>query len=485
PFDLGAVAAAGIVELPLRRRPAVTIIPTGTELVEPGAPVQAGRIIEFNSLILAGQVQQWGGSPARRSITRDDFDGIRQAVSGAIAESEIVLVNAGSSAGSEDFTAAVIADLGQVVVHGVAVRPGHPVILGIISGKPVIGIPGYPVSAALTMELFVRPLLARLLGIGLEEPATVQAELTRKVLSPMGEDEFLRVTVGRVNGRLVAAPLNRGAGVITSLVRADGLVRIPRFSEGANVGDRVQVQLLRRQDEIERTIVCVGSHDPAIDVLGNRIGLFAPGWRLSAANTGSFGALLARKRGEAHLGGCHLLDEESGVYNVPFLDRVLESEPAILVHLAMREQGLIVTPGNPKGIRSLADLARPDIRFVNRQKGSGTRVLLDYELKRARIDSGSITGYEREEFTHLAIAAAISGGSADAGLGILSAARAMGLDFIPLLQEQYDLVVGPGAWESELLKPLRQALLSSEFRTDLAALGGYDTARIGEVLAVK
>ena len=483
PVDLGAVAAAGVTELSVRRRPRVAVIPTGSELIEPGRPIEPGRIIEFNSLILAGQVSQWGGQAHRLGISRDDYDTIKTVVSEAVEDHDLVLVNAGSSAGSEDFTADVIAELGKVVVHGVAVRPGHPVILGIVQGKPVIGVPGYPVSAALTLELFVRPLLAQLLGTAEVRPPVVEAEMTRKVLSPMGEDEYLRVTLGRVGDRLVAAPLNRGAGAITSLVRADGLLRIPRFSEGVNVGDRVQVELLRSQDEIEQTIVCIGSHDLAIDVLANYIARAWPGRRLTAANVGSFGALLARKRGECHLGGCHLLDEDTGVYNVPYLARVLEGRPAVLVHMAMRDQGLIVPPGNPKHVTALADLVRPDVRFVNRQKGSGTRVLLDYELKRQGLDPASIQGYEREEFTHLAVAAAVQGGSADAGLGVLSAARALNLDFVPLLQEQYDLLVGAEFWDGEFLAPLRTALESPDLRREIEALGGYDVTRMGDILA--
>jgi putative molybdopterin biosynthesis protein len=307
--------------------------------------------------------------------------------------------------------------------------------------------------------------------------------MTRKVLSPMGEDEFLRVTVGRVGNRLVAAPLNRGAGVITSLVRADGLVRLPRFSEGVNAGDSVEVQLLRSPQEIEQTIVCIGSHDPALDVIANHIARTFPGRRLSAANAGSFGALLARKRNEAHVGGCHLLDEDSGTYNLPYLERVLEDARALVVHLALRDQGLIVPPGNPKGITSLGDLIRNDVRYVNRQKGSGTRVLLDYSLKQAGIDPVDIQGYGREEFTHLAVAVAVQGGSADAGLGVLSAARALGLDFVPLLQEQYDLIVGPEYWDADVLAPLREALVSPLLRAEIAALGGYDVSRMGDLLA--
>jgi putative molybdopterin biosynthesis protein len=483
PVDLGAVAAAGITELEVRRRPRVAIIPTGTELIQPGEPIEPGRIIEFNSLMLAGQVAEWGSLPCRQGISRDDYETIREVVRAAADAHDIVLVNAGSSAGTEDFTANVIAELGTVVVHGVAIRPGHPVILGIVGTTPVLGIPGYPVSAVLTNELFVRPLITQMLGTSEARRPTLQAKMTRKVLSPMGEDEYLRVAVGRVGDTVVAAPLNRGAGVITSLVRADGIVRIPRFSEGVNVGDGVEVELLRPASDIDGTLVCIGSHDPAIDVLANFVATRHPGRRVSAANVGSFGGLLALKRGECHFGGCHLLDEETGVYNIPYLERVLEGRHAYLVHLAVRDQGLIVAPGNPKGIHSLADLTRADMTFVNRQRGSGTRVLLDYELKQAGIQPATIRGYQREEFTHLAVAAAVMGGSADAGLGVLAAARALQLDFVPLLKEQYDLVVGAEFWAADVLKPLREALASSAFRRAVDELGGYDVSRMGEVLA--
>jgi putative molybdopterin biosynthesis protein len=483
PVDLGAVAAAGVVELEVRRRPRVAVIPTGSELIQPGDPVEPGRIIEFNSLMLAGQVTEWGGLPHRLGIARDDYETLKGVISAAVDDHDIVLVNAGSSAGSEDFTAAIIAELGTVVVHGVAIRPGHPVILGVVRDTPVIGIPGYPVSTVLTAELFVGPLIARMLGTTGTPRPTLRALMTRKLLSPMGEDEYLRVAVGQVGEKTIAAPLNRGAGVITSLVRADGIVRIPRFSEGVNVGDEVEVELLRPQSEIAGTIVCIGSHDPAIDLLANFIAIRHPGRRLSSANVGSFGGLLALKRGECHFGGCHLLDEQTGVYNQPYLARMLEGRHAYLVHLALRDQGLIVAPGNPKQIRSLADLARADVAFVNRQRGSGTRVLLDYKLKRAGIESAGIRGYEREEFTHLAVAAAVQGGSADAGLGVLAAARALGLEFVPLLQEQYDLVIGAEFWDSGVLRPLRESLASAEFRREVEQLGGYDVSRMGEVLA--
>jgi putative molybdopterin biosynthesis protein len=482
PVDLGALAASGQTQVLVRRPPRVGIIPTGNELVEPGTPLKPGDIVEFNSLMLAAAVEEWGGAGERRPIVADRPEDLRDAITQALAIDDVVIVNAGSSAGSEDYTASVIAELGRVLVHGVAIRPGHPVILGIAKGRPVLGLPGYPVSTMLTADIFLRPLLYRLQGIAVPEAPTIEATMTRKVLSPMGEDEYLRVSLGRVNGRTVATPLTRGAGVVTSLVRADGIARIPRFSEGAHAGSQVQVVLLRSIAEIERTIVAIGSHDIALDLLASFLQRLAPGTRLSSANVGSYGGLVALKRGEAHLAGSHLLDEATGEYNLAFIQQVIPEIDVVLINLSHREQGLMVPRGNPKGIVGLDDLTRPGVRYVNRQRGSGTRVLLDYELKRRGISPASVDGYDREEFTHTAVAAAVTSGAADVGLGILAAARALDLDFVPLLRERYDLVIPRLHFESALLQPLLEVIRSDDFRDAVSGLGGYGMEDMGRIM---
>ena len=482
PVDVGAAAACGCTELVVRRRPRVAIMPTGTELVPPGTDVKPGDIIEFNSLMLAGQVTEWGGDARRFAMTPDDYDLLKDRVSSALDEHDVVVVNAGSSAGSEDFTAGIVGELGELLVHGVAIRPGHPLILGVARGKPILGIPGYPVSAVLTSELFVRPLLYRMLGTPPPRRPTMQATITRKVLSPMGEDEYLRVKLGKVGDRVIATPLQRGAGVIMSLVRADGLALIPRFSEGLHAGAEVTVELLRPPERVDRTIVAIGSHDLTLDLLSSELGKVQPGLSLSSSNVGSLGGLIALQRGEAHLAGSHLLDEETGEYNAPYVRQLLGDRSVVLVNLVYRDQGLIVPPGNPKRITGLEGLLREGVRFVNRQKGAGTRVLLDYQLRQLDVDPGQINGYTREEFTHLAVAAAVAGGTADVGLGILAAARALKLDFVPLLKERYDLVIPREHYESELLRPLLDLLRGSDFRRQVEALGGYDTAQMGEVV---
>ncbi len=348
-----------------------------------------------------------------------------------------------------------------------------------------MGIPGYPVSAALTGEIFVEPILARWLGRPPARPPTLEATVSRKVLSPLGDDEYLRVTVGKVGSRAVATPLARGAGVISSLVRADGIVRIPRFSEGLQAGDKVTVHLYRPPAEIDNTIVVIGSHDLTLDLAAQFLPERAPGLRLASANVGSLGGLIALRRGEAHLAGSHLLDPQTGQYNVTYLRQYLPDVPVVLVTLVGREQGLLVVKGNPKGITGLADLARANVRFVNRQRGAGTRVLLDYQLGKLGIAADAVQGYEREEYTHLAVAAAVASGVADCGLAIQAAATALSLDFVPLFQERYDLVIPREHYESDLLKPFLALLHDAGFRRAVAEMPGYDVRPMGQIVELR
>lgn len=490
PVDLGVLAASGYSAVSVARRPRVAIIPTGSELVPFDRTPQRGEILEYNSVVLAAQVNQWGGLASRQAIVSDEFESLTRAVQQAADEHDLVLVNAGSSAGSEDFTSKVIEKLGQVLVHGVAVRPGHPVILGFVrrskpaAGEsaltPVIGVPGYPVSAALTGEIFVEPLLARWTGRQPAEPQEVEAVLTRKVTSPAGDEDYMRVVVGQVGKRLLAAPLSRGAGVITSLARADGITILPSGVQGLEAGSPVRVRLYRSHAELRQTIFAIGSHDMTLDLLAQF--LAERGRRLVSANVGSQGGLVALRRGEAHLAGSHLLDPETGEYNLTYLRQYLPETPVRLVTWVFREQGLLVAKGNPKGLKGLADLARPDVRFINRQRGAGTRVMLDYQLRQLGIDPGQVRGYEQEEYTHLAVAAAVASGRADAGLGVTAAAQALDIDFVPLFKERYDLVIPCEHLTGGLLDPLFDLMLDERFRAAVAALPGYDVYAMGEVV---
>jgi putative molybdopterin biosynthesis protein len=501
PVDLGAVAASGQTMVLVTRRPKVAILPTGSELVPIGEPVSPGAIIEYNSLVLASQVNKWGGEATRLAITEDNIKEITARVKLAAKDHDLILINAGSSAGSEDYTARVVQELGELLVHGVAIRPGHPVILGIINSASemspsgyeksggregdfkatiVIGVPGYPVSSALTGEIFVEPLLARWLGCPPEEPPSIKATLTRKITSPAGDDDYVRVAVGQVGDRILAAPLARGAGVITSLVKADGLALLPRGSQGSPAGAEVQVQLYRSKREIANTIFATGSHDMTLDVMAQF--LFKSQRRLTIANVGSIGGLVALRRKEAHLAGSHLLDPETGEYNIAYIKEYIPEIPVKIVALVGRSQGLLVQKGNPKRIRSLSDLTRREVTFANRQRGAGTRVLLDYQLEINGITKEAIRGYQQEEFTHLAVGVAVASGRADCGMGIAAVTHALELEFIPLFSERYDLIIPQEYADGPLLEPLFELLADGDFRQMVAALPGYDIKPMGKLI---
>ena len=479
PIDAAASAAAGHAELPVRVRPRVVIVPTGDELRAPGATLEAGEIADTNSLMLAAQAREAGGRAEIAAIVADDPDVLRGALEAACLDADVVLVLAGSSAGRDDHTAGVVGSAGLLSVHGVAVKPGHPVVLGVVAQTPVVGVPGYPVSAALTFDLVVGPLLAELQGAAARRRPGASARVARKIASAIGVEDWVRVRLGHVQNALVAAPLAGGAGVLTSLVRADGLLKIGPEREGHDVGDAVVVELLRPLAEIERAIVCTGSHDLVLDLAGAALRERWPETSLSSAAVGSLSGLGALRDGLCHVAGTHLLDEASGEYNVPFVERVLGTTAVAMIRLAHRDQGLLVAPGNPLALESLDDLVRGDLRYVNRQRGAGTRLLLDYELARRDIAPTSLTGYEREEYSHLAVAAAIAAERADCGLGILAAARAFGLEFVPVTSEPFDLVLRLESLDDPVVAPLLRLLDDDDFRTSVSELGGYDVREMG------
>jgi putative molybdopterin biosynthesis protein len=484
PADLAAAVAAGAKQLSVRKKPLVLILPTGDEIVPIGTEPGPGEILDTNSLMLAAQAREAGCEARILPIEPDSPQGIAAAVKAAAAGCDLLIVIAGSSAGRDDYTARVVSATGTLAVHGVAVRPGHPVVLGVVGQTPVLGAPGYPVSAALTFDIFAVPMLAGLSGAPPRRRPVTAAKLARKLASPLGMDDWVRVRLGSVGGDLVATPLPRGAGVLTSLVRADGLLVVPAGVEGHHAGSTVSVELLRGLDEITRTIVAIGSHDLVLDLAASALRADDPLITLASSNVGSLGGLVALRDGLCHIAGSHLLDTASGEYTLPYVDRVFgSSAPDVaVVRLVHREQGLMVAPGNPLRLGGIEDLTRPGVRYVNRQRGAGTRVLLDHRLAEQGIPPDAISGYAREEPTHLAVAAAIAAGRGDAGLGITAAARALGLDLVPVTWEPYDLVVTPGALGSPLLKPLWALLHSDQFQAAVTGLGGYSAKEMGRRL---
>jgi len=479
PQDQGALLAAGVLEVEVRSKPRVGILPTGDEIRLPEAALKVGDIVDSNSTVLASLVEEWGGTAAIWPITPDQPQLLEEAILAMAASQDILVIIAGSSQGRDDYTSQIVQESGILYVHGAAIKPGKPVVLGEIQGKPVLGIPGYPVSAYLTACLFLEPWVMHLQGLSKESQPVLEAVISKKVFSSLGSEEFVRVKVGRVGGRWVAAPLSRGAGVTMSLVRADGLLRVPRLQEGFHEGETIPIELLRPVAELEETLVCIGSHDLALDVLSSHLKARGGQGGLASAHVGSLAGILALRKGEAHFAGIHLLDPETGEYNRSYLQRFLPGREVALLNLVYRNQVLLVPKGNPLNIQTLADLAKPGIRFINRQAGSGTRVLLDYLLRKQGLAKEQILGYEREEFTHLAVAAAVVSGAADVGLGIQSAAEALGLDYVPVGQERYDLAIPREYLENPRMQAMIAVIRSKAFQEDVLALGGYDIRDTG------
>ncbi len=485
-FDIAVLLSCGVRSIDVRRKPSIAIIPTGSELVDAmmdidsGATMQPGKIIESNSYLIAGLVTQWGGQPNRLPIVVDDRDEIKKTILRGIAEDDAVAINAGSSAGTEDYVPEMISELGELLVHGVDIMPGKPMSLGIINGKPIIGVPGYPVSAYISCELFLQPLIYKLLGLQTPQPAKTPATMGRRTASRLGSEEFVRVKMGRVGDRLITVPTARGASLLNSVVRADGIVRIPSNSEGIEQGEPVEATLLRPIEEIENTVLIIGSHDIILDILADEIKITHPEITISSAHVGSLAGLTALRRGEAHIAGTHLLDEATGEYNISYVQRLFPAGGVELINLAYRQQGLIVARSNPQKIQSLNDLTEKGLTFVNRQRGSGTRILLDYQLKQLGIAPDNIIGYERELYTHLTVASAVASGAADAGLGILSVAKALNLDFVPVAEERYDLAIPVNFLQMLQVQAILELITQPQFRQRVENLGGYDLRDAGK-----
>ncbi|MFK9091616.1 molybdopterin biosynthesis protein [Bacillus salipaludis] len=473
PADLGVLLAAQQLVIPVVKKPVVMIIPTGNELVEANAELSSGKIIEFNGMVFSGFIKDWGGEPKLHSIVKDEPEKIKEVLLAAAETSDIIVINAGSSAGRKDFTVHIIGEIGEVYTHGVAARPGKPTVLGKINGKIVVGVPGYPVSAYLALEWFVRPLVCKYLGIPEPERQTVTVKLGRRIVSSMGAEDFVRMNIGYVDGQFVANPLTRAAGVTMSYVRADGLLIVPPSVIGYEQGDSAEVELLRPLEEIKNAIVFCGSHDLTIDLLSSELKRARTEMKIVSSHIGSMAGIMAIRKGEAHVAGIHLLDPSTKQYNVSYVRKILAGQDVVLYPFLKRKQGWILPKGNPLEIAGVTDLVRTNTNFVNRQKGAGTRILFDLLLKEAGLDADAITGYDREMFSHLAVAAEVNGDACGAGLGIYPAAKAMGLDFVPVADEEYDLVMTRSFYESESGSQLMGIIQSTAFREQVEKIGGY------------
>ncbi|WDP84518.1 MAG: molybdopterin biosynthesis protein [Desulfobacter sp.] len=486
-YSMGALIAGGVFRVEVRQQPRVLIIPTGSELKpwQEAAPetMVPGDVIESNSVVLGALCRDYGALPEVHSMLKDDLPTIQKAVADGVAKGyDMVMIIGGSSAGSMDFAKPVISALGEVFVHGVTMMPGKPVMFGRVDSTPVFGIPGYPVSAIVAFEEFAGPLLAKMQHLPKVKREMAEVAPARKVASKLGQEEFLRVKIGSVDGKLISSQLPRGAGSITTLTEADGIIRIPRQVEGIAEAQKVEVHLLRPLDAIEKTVVITGSHDNTLDLLADQIRFNTPGVGISSSHVGSMGGLMAIKKGACHMAGSHLLDPKDGSYNVSYIEKYLSGIPVRLVNLVMREQGLILPKGNPENITGLKDISQAGIPFINRQPGSGTRILLDYKLKELGIDPQDIPGYENDEYTHMSVAVAVLSGRARAGLGIKAAALALNLDFLLVVTESYDLVIPEKFFHLRKIQTLVKTIQTREFKERVLALGGYGVEKTGETL---
>lgn len=476
PVDMGAIIAGGNNQIEVFAKPKVAIIPTGTEIITAGEAATDGSIIDSNSYMFSGMIAENRGLPKVYPIVEDNYEKTKETIEIALAESDIVIVNAGSSAGREDYTVHILREIGEVVIHGVAIKPGKPVILAVVRGKPVIGLPGYPVSAYIDFENFVIPVMNLFLGLKSSKRNVVKATLSKRLVSSLKHREYVRVRIGKVGDKFIATPLARGAGAAMSLVKADGFCVVPQDSEGFEAGEEVEIELYKTIDELKNTLVSIGSHDLILDVIADKI-------NLSSTHVGSMGGLMALKRGETTIAPTHLLDMETGEYNVSYIKNLFPDKKMALIKGVNRIQGIMVKKGNPLGIEGVEDLTK--CCYVNRQKGAGTRVLLDYKLKLAGINPATIDGYDKEATTHMAVAALVAREDIDAGMGIESAARAMGLDFVTVGPEEYDFAIEAKNLEMPEVQSFIEVLKSEEFHKKLEEMGGYGWENAGKIVIIE
>lgn len=471
PSLCGAMLAGGITRASVIKKPTVAIIPTGDEIISPTDNPEKGQIIEFNSSIFSGMLKEWGTDAVVYPIIPDKKELLKEAVGDASGKYDAVLILAGSSAGRDDYTCDIIKELGEVCVHGIAIKPGKPAVLGKIGTTPVVGLPGYPVSAIVVMREIVKDLIAFLSHKAIKSEDKITAVLGKRIISSLKYREYVRVTLGKIGDTYVAVPLPRGAGIVTSFTKADGIITVPQNCEGIEQGEAVEVILVNENKNIGNSIIVTGSHDPIIDEINDLLRIKGYPYSVSSSHVGSMGALNAVRLNQAHLGGTHMLDTENGRYNESYIEKYLDSKAATLIKGIGRIQGLMVEKGNPKNIRSIRDIV--GLKYANRQIGSGTRILFDYLLKQSNISKDEIEGYRNEEFTHTAVAAQIAGGNADCGLGIYSAAQMYDLDFIEITVEEYDFIVNNDFINTPMYDAFMEVFRSDELKNRMKKMGGY------------
>ncbi|BAI62871.1 putative molybdopterin biosynthesis protein [Methanocella paludicola SANAE] len=468
--EVSVLAAVGLDRVRVYKKPVVAIMSTGNELAPPGTRLEPGQIYDVNAYAVGAGVSENGGVPLYLGIVRDTPEAFRDSVLAAIKKADVVITSGSTSAGASDMMFSTVGSVGRVLVHGIKIKPGKPTIIGEAEGKPFIGLPGYPSSALTIFNEVVAPMIRHISGRRGRAIKEVPARMALRVSAEGGREVLLPVGLLKAPEGMSAYPVEKGSGAVSALLDADGYVEIGEDVHVLEEGEPVKVRLL--SDEIAfPDLLIIGSHCLGIDVIARMMA--ARGFTIRSINTGSAGGLRAIRKGIADVAGIHLLDE-SGTYNESF---VRDLPDAVLVKGYIREQGLIVAKGNPMSIKGIADL--PGKRFINRTKGSGTRTLLDLELKKLAAErhttlkalAGTIPGYDIEAKTHSAVASAILTGKADVGLGIKTVADQNGLGFIPLRDEEYDFAVQKARMDKPAIKAFLDVLGSREFKKDIEGLG--------------
>lgn len=484
-YDIGAMLEAGVTEVEVYKKLKFDIIPTGSELVKPDKDKKKGQLVDFNSTMLKLSAENLGCQVNSFDIVEDNYEKIKEAILRSNKRYDLTVVIAGSSAGKEDYTLNILQELGEVFVHGIDIMPGKPLILAEVNQKPVIGLPGYPLSALLDFNLFIIPLIKNILGLEYQLPEKVKAEVGKKLPSTAGLKEFLRVNLAEIEGKLLALPQKRGSASMHSLINADGILPIGESKEGISAGENTDVYLLKSKNKIKNNLMMIGSHDLTLDIIRDIIKKEKYDFELNMQSVGSLSGLVSLNRGECHLAGAHLLDTKTGEYNTSYIKDLLQGQSIAVINLVHREQGLMIKKDNPKNILDIKDLVKQDVKFINRQRGSGTRVLLDYLLEKDNIDKGNINGYEKEELTHMGAAVQVAEGNADAALGIRAAAIAAEIEFIPLKKEKYDLIMKSNYLDDPRIEKILDIIKSNQFKKAVDDLGGYTTEDSGSIKIIK
>lgn len=483
PRETGVLAALGITKIEVYKKPRVAIISTGDEIVEPDKELDFGKIYDVNARAIEDAVRENGGEAKFLGIVKDDpkalFTKLKEMVEG---DYDIIITSGGTSAGVGDISYKVIDDLGKpgIIVHGIAVKPGKPTIIGIAKNKPIFGLPGYPTSAMVIFDVFVAPIIRELAGLTQAERKRIKARSAMRLYSAKGRYEYMLMNLVRsADGSFSAYPILTGSGAITTLAEADGYIELPEEKEMISEGSKVEVMLL--SDRLKPADLCIiGSHCIGVDLLLNVMNKYMP-IQAKTIHVGSSGGLAAVRREESDISGTHLIDEKTEVYNIPFLKKLRIADRAYLVRGYDRMQGWVIAKDNPKGIKGIEDILREGIAFINRNAGSGTRVLFDLLLSEAAKKKGkslkevaqTIKGYEIEAKTHTAVAAAVAYGRADVGLAVKAVAEQYGLGFIPVKEEKYDFAIPKSKINKPAVQKYLEALRSKEFQDKLETIPGF------------